>query len=72
MDLTHRVLAWFEDDELAVCPLCAERSVLPAWDDRTVCVNCGVIADPRTMKPPDQLGSRPKTTVFGSVNVSSA
>jgi hypothetical protein len=27
--MDHDVLTWFEDGERGVCPLCAEKSVLP-------------------------------------------
>jgi ribosomal protein S27AE len=52
MDVNHDVLSWFEHDELAVCPMCGERTVLPAWERKVVCVTCGIVPDPREPKAP--------------------
>jgi ribosomal protein S27AE len=52
MDANHDVLSWFEHDELADCPLCGERTLLPAWESKVVCVNCGIVPGLREPKAP--------------------
>jgi hypothetical protein len=33
--------SWFEDEELATCPTCAEKSLVGGPDGMTYCFGCG-------------------------------
>jgi ribosomal protein L37AE/L43A len=45
---SENMLSWFEDDELAVCPSCGEKKVVPArvGDGMVFCTSCGIVAGP--------------------------
>jgi hypothetical protein len=45
----HAVSAWYEKDELGICPQCGRQSLLPPKEmaePRTICLSCGVLSAP--------------------------
>jgi ribosomal protein S27AE len=37
------VRAWFDDDELELCPRCNERNVVVTHTGASICTECGLI-----------------------------
>lgn len=38
-----RVLDWFDDDELEICPRCGDRSVVVTHTGASICTECGLL-----------------------------